>query len=149
MNRSFDTWNTRNKGLSGGRRMGRGISEGRNINFRQEEYSDVSRFKKPVVESMSCEQELLKLKEQAKALETQINKIDSRIKGLKKGKASSAKIAVVNPNKCTGCFICTPKCPTGAISINVNTAEIDQLKCIGCGVCVRECPQKAIYLSKE
>jgi Fe-S-cluster-containing hydrogenase component 2 len=45
-----------------------------------------------------------------------------------------------------GCGVCTRVCPTGAISLDAGTAEIDQAKCIGCYNCVQACPRGAIVV---
>ncbi len=46
--------------------------------------------------------------------------------------------------KCTSCQMCGAVCPTGAISIELNTdgfyrPVVDTGKCIDCGMCVRSC----------
>jgi Fe-S-cluster-containing hydrogenase component 2 len=45
---------------------------------------------------------------------------------------------------CVGCGACTRVCPTGAISLDAGTAEIDQAKCTGCYNCFQACPRGAI-----
>ena len=49
----------------------------------------------------------------------------------------------LDPQKCTGCTTCLKHCPTEAIRIKNNRAEINQERCIDCGECIRVCPQKA------
>ena len=64
-------------------------------------------------------------------------------------------VAVVDPNKCTGCLTCVRICPFGAARINpelvgvggiVGAAEVTAAACRGCGLCPAECPAKAIQL---
>lgn len=45
--------------------------------------------------------------------------------------------------KCNGCTTCLRHCPTEAIRIRDNHAQIDQERCIDCGECIRICPNKA------
>lgn len=56
---------------------------------------------------------------------------------------------LIDKDKCTGCGICVPYCPVGAISISDKKAAIDQVVCVECGNCIRyrvvRCPSKAIY----
>jgi len=60
-------------------------------------------------------------------------------------------ISEVNKEKCTGCGVCVPLCPYGAISLvkcedGKLRSEIDPALCKGCGVCTAACPSKAITL---
>lgn len=51
----------------------------------------------------------------------------------------------LEPEKCTGCGICTQVCPHGILSINKLKAEInDKDYCIECGACMTNCPFSAI-----
>ncbi len=64
-------------------------------------------------------------------------------------------VAVVEPEKCTGCLTCVRVCPynvpvidpalTGAGGIE-GAARIEAAACQGCGTCAAECPGKAIQL---
>ena len=68
---------------------------------------------------------------------------------------SSARVAVVDPNKCVGCLTCVRICPydvpqvvssyTGVGGI-VGAAYIEPAVCHGCGSCASECPAQAIQL---
>ena len=56
------------------------------------------------------------------------------------------KIAVVNPEKCTGCGYCFECCKFNAVKMadSKRTFEVDEHFCEGCKVCVEFCPVKAI-----
>jgi len=56
-------------------------------------------------------------------------------------------IAKIDYSKCKQCLVCTVKCPTRAISGDINKrvkAFIDEDKCVGCGVCKKKCVVGAI-----
>ncbi len=66
--------------------------------------------------------------------------------------APSGYTAIVNPDRCTGCDVCTDKCcPFQAISLDkeADVAVIDVAKCMGCGVCEDLCPAGAIKLGLD
>lgn len=51
----------------------------------------------------------------------------------------------INPELCTGCSLCSRKCPVSAISGKLKSPYvIDQSKCIKCGVCLETCKFGAI-----
>jgi Pyruvate/2-oxoacid:ferredoxin oxidoreductase delta subunit len=59
----------------------------------------------------------------------------------------------IDQEKCTGCELCRPYCPVGAIvtaeKSGESVCEIDQAECVECGVCrerARICPADAIYM---
>jgi heterodisulfide reductase subunit A len=54
-------------------------------------------------------------------------------------------IAFVDEDKCSGCGVCVPLCPYGAISLDKEkrVAVINSALCRGCGTCVAACPSKA------
>ena len=47
---------------------------------------------------------------------------------------------------CVGCGACTRVCPTGAISLDAGTAQINQVKCVSCYRCIQACPRGAIIV---
>jgi len=54
--------------------------------------------------------------------------------------------AAVDKGKCTGCESCVPECPSEAIKMVNDKAQVDVDTCIDCGVCVDACPVEAISL---
>jgi len=55
------------------------------------------------------------------------------------------KIISINEEKCTGCGICIPDCPEGALQILDGKARlISDLFCDGLGACIGTCPEGAI-----
>jgi len=130
------------------RGYGRGMGAGRVGSYSQGMYPELSGFQQPAAESMSREQELALLKEQAKAIEIQTRETNARIQALEEGRSGSALMAEIDEEKCTGCLRCLSVCPTGTISMVEDIAKIDQSKCTGCGVCIPVCPGGAIVLKK-
>lgn len=55
---------------------------------------------------------------------------------------------VRNEEKCTHCGACVTICPTGALSIDIETREVsfDPDKCIACELCVPVCPPRAMEI---
>jgi ferredoxin len=53
-------------------------------------------------------------------------------------------VAVVNPDKCTGCETCVNECPASAIAIEDEKAKVDKEMCVDCQTCVDICPSEAI-----
>ncbi len=54
-------------------------------------------------------------------------------------------IAEIDPERCSGCGICTTLCPYGAVSLDElhKIATITDVLCKGCGTCVAACPSGA------
>lgn len=62
------------------------------------------------------------------------------------------KLAHINYDNCTNCKLCADKCPTGAITADLEPrgkAVISEDKCIGCTVCAKICPVAAIDGNRE
>ena len=64
-------------------------------------------------------------------------------------------VAVVDPDRCTGCLTCVRTCPFGIPAMRADVAGIGRLggaawidpaRCQGCGTCTAECPARAIQL---
>jgi len=54
-------------------------------------------------------------------------------------------IIKIDENKCTGCGLCIPNCPEGAIQIIDGKARlVSDLMCDGLGACLGHCPEGAI-----
>jgi len=68
---------------------------------------------------------------------------------------AGGRIAVVDPEKCTGCLTCMRICPFNVPVIRIDQAGvggimgavyIEAAVCQGCGQCAAECPGRAIQL---
>jgi len=61
------------------------------------------------------------------------------------GVCTSLRTFTIDVNKCTGCTVCTRKCPVNAIVGSKKTPHfIIEDKCIGCGACEEACKFDAI-----
>src|SRR5271157_2584222 len=59
-------------------------------------------------------------------------------------------IITVDQEKCTGCGLCIPNCPEGAIQIIDGKARlVSDLMCDGLGACLGHCPEGAITIEKR
>jgi Na+-translocating ferredoxin:NAD+ oxidoreductase subunit B len=65
------------------------------------------------------------------------------------GLAKSSYRAHLSSNACTGCGICTERCPVKAFDLQGDVALLDSEKCIGCGLCVSYCAPGALVLQKR
>ena len=54
--------------------------------------------------------------------------------------------AVVDPELCTECDTCRPRCPMDALRSLDGATAVDLDRCIGCGACVGTCPSGAVRL---
>ena len=68
---------------------------------------------------------------------------------------AGGRVAIVDPEKCTGCLTCVRVCPFEVPIIKpdlvgvgdiMGAAYIEPAVCQGCGICSAECPAKAIQL---
>ncbi len=58
--------------------------------------------------------------------------------------------ASINPDDCVQCGTCADeRCPMEAISEGDDAYEVNRERCIGCGVCVPTCPSEAISLVRK
>ncbi len=61
---------------------------------------------------------------------------------------STRTIIAIDDEKCTGCGLCIPNCPEGALQVIDGKARlVSDLFCDGLGACVGYCPEGAITLS--
>src|SRR5271157_514012 len=59
-------------------------------------------------------------------------------------------IITVDQEKCTGCGLCIPNCPEGAIRIIDGKARlVSDLMCDGLGACLGHCPEAAITIEER
>jgi len=60
------------------------------------------------------------------------------------------EIIHIDEEKCTGCGLCIPACPEGALQIIDGKARlVSDLMCDGLGACIGECPEGAIAIEKR
>lgn len=58
---------------------------------------------------------------------------------------STRTIIEIDEEKCTGCGLCLPNCPEGALQVIDGTARlVSDLFCDGLGACIGYCPESAI-----
>jgi NADH:ubiquinone oxidoreductase subunit F (NADH-binding)/(2Fe-2S) ferredoxin len=63
------------------------------------------------------------------------------------GACNDLRVFHIDVDKCTGCTVCSKKCPTNAIIGAKKTPHfIIEDKCIGCGSCQEACKFDAIYI---
>ncbi len=57
----------------------------------------------------------------------------------------------IDEQECTGCGVCVPYCPVGAISDQGGVSAIDFDECVECGTCISfvDCPGDALHESPE
>jgi len=56
--------------------------------------------------------------------------------------------SAINKDECVGCGTCVEKCPTEAIELIDEIADVNIDKCIGCGICAHFCPESAINMER-
>jgi len=61
----------------------------------------------------------------------------------------SGREAVIDPEICTCCALCSGMCRFGAIVPGPRAFSISPMRCEGCGVCARFCPAGAISLAEK
>lgn len=131
------------RGMGGGRGMGRGGGGGRGMGM---PWVDPSAGFPADAGPPNADSELAELKQQAEMLEQQKQQLNQRIHQIESGRRA---VAVVDPEKCSGCSVCVGVCPYGAIEIIRRRAVINEDVCKGCAACVSACPRKAIQIVKK
>jgi NAD-dependent dihydropyrimidine dehydrogenase PreA subunit len=59
-------------------------------------------------------------------------------------------IIKIDEGRCTGCGLCIPNCPEGALQIIDGKARlVSDLSCDGLGACIGHCPEDAITIEKR
>ena len=59
-------------------------------------------------------------------------------------------IITIDEKKCTGCTLCIPNCPEGAIQVIDGKARlVSDLMCDGLGACLGHCPEGAIAIESR
>jgi len=59
-------------------------------------------------------------------------------------------IIKIDENACTGCSLCVPNCPEGALQVIDGKARlVSDLFCDGLGACIGHCPEGAITVEKR
>ncbi len=65
-------------------------------------------------------------------------------------KKSKRKVIKIDEEKCTGCGLCVPDCPEGALQVIDGKARlISDLFCDGLGACVGACPEGALTVEER
>jgi electron transfer flavoprotein alpha subunit len=54
----------------------------------------------------------------------------------------------IDPDKCNACGLCVKSCPFGAITVDDELAQANEL-CTLCGACVNVCPQAALEIERR
>ena len=141
------------RGMGGGGGGGMGMGSGRGMGMSRgalsrgitQIASNTIPSRNPVSQpQMTRGEEIATLKENARALEQQIQDIEWRIGQMLEDKSHA--VAHVDSQKCRGCGMCVDFCSVEAITIN-DVATIDKGKCIGCGACIDGCPFDVISMS--
>jgi ferredoxin len=73
-----------------------------------------------------------------------ISKLQLQQGGMKK-RFLTRRVAVIDPQTCRKCKICTKACPLSAL----DPPRVDHKKCVGCGLCTSACPFGAIRVVEK
>jgi MinD superfamily P-loop ATPase len=59
------------------------------------------------------------------------------------------QLAVIDPEKCTGCGICAEVCRFDALIPGDEACRVESLACEGCASCFYQCPEEAIRMEEQ
>jgi formate hydrogenlyase subunit 6/NADH:ubiquinone oxidoreductase subunit I len=62
---------------------------------------------------------------------------------------SSAFIAALDADSCSGCGTCVSRCQMQALRLDEGKAALSRDRCIGCGLCVSTCPTDSLVLQRR
>lgn len=62
---------------------------------------------------------------------------------------SSAFVATLKTDSCSGCGACTNRCQMEALQLENGHSVLNPERCIGCGLCVSTCPTDSLVLSRK
>ena len=56
-------------------------------------------------------------------------------------------IALIDPDKCTGCGVCVHSCMSDVIRLEGRLAVIKYLEdCMTCFICMEDCPEECLFV---
>ncbi|MGE5620031.1 MAG: ATP-binding protein [Sphingomonadaceae bacterium] len=70
-------------------------------------------------------------------------------RGIEHSVAKATYLAVIDPERCTGCGVCLRRCQVKAVAEVDGVATVAAEGCIGCGLCVSGCPSGAAALVRR
>lgn len=68
---------------------------------------------------------------------------------LEAGDFRSSQLAMIDPEKCTGCGICAEVCRFEALEERGGVYAVDAIACEGCASCYYQCPEEAIGMAEQ
>jgi len=113
--------------------------------FGMSDWPLVQQVGSPSEQDVNLEQITVLMQDEVQIMEQQKEQIEQRIRELE---TRRKLVAVVLPEKCAGCGICTDVCPLNAIEVN-QQAVVNEEICTGCAACVLECPNEAIIITQK
>jgi Pyruvate/2-oxoacid:ferredoxin oxidoreductase delta subunit len=63
--------------------------------------------------------------------------------------ASSGYVCEIDPERCSNCGDCVPRCQFHALDDRGGVTTVDEARCMGCGVCVEHCAYEAATLRRD